>query len=432
MTAAEEFRDSANETTHSLLLVRLHRKSLLFPDIYYDRYGHHFTLMHDTGKGYNVGDPQVFLGVQLHNAYTSGKGPSPKAKLPLAFQDRPAGHPLVDSCTREYRDWTKDFPALAGSKNTLEELFVWLSTSYQPYTHDPGSPFVPPDFTLGLPPVWDWPRWSGEPPWPLDPRDRPKPKPDLAAPADSTGASSPDESKKWRKKKKHCCPRRSELKVTTQGLGNDHPVWMNTGSARSSSSMASSHSEGDSGLGSNLRVTDTEAQTRAPLRPSPDARGDPCEVMEDASLSDRDGANEDLEMVNAEVIEAERPGGDGGTAPRHSTDPEEVPERIPDQLEDNLDEVAGEGDPQVSQDPQDDSPEPHRQVLQGFRTVAQTFSAAYGNASSDIQRVIRRSLRNLLTTTGLSSTVPPMLSVAGWNPSVQRWAVIRREKMARK
>ena len=36
LTAAEEFRDSANETTHSLLLVRLHRKSLLFPDIYYD------------------------------------------------------------------------------------------------------------------------------------------------------------------------------------------------------------------------------------------------------------------------------------------------------------------------------------------------------------------------------------------------------------
>ena len=77
LTAAEEFQDSANETTHSLLLVQLHRKSLLFPDIYYDLYGHHFTLMHDTGKGYNVGDPQVFLGVLLHNAYTSGKGPYP-------------------------------------------------------------------------------------------------------------------------------------------------------------------------------------------------------------------------------------------------------------------------------------------------------------------------------------------------------------------
>ena len=296
---------------HSLLLVRLHRKSLLFPDIYYNRYGHHFTLMHDTGKGYNVGDPQVFLGAQLHNAYTSGKGPSPKAKLPPAFLDRPAGHPLIDSCTREYRDWTKDFPALAGSKNTPEEHFVWLSTSYQPYIHDPGSPFVPPDFTLGLPPVREWPRRSGEPPWPLDPKDRPKPKPDLVAPADSTGASSQDESKQWKKKKKHRRPRKSELKVTTRGLGTDDPVFVHTGSAGSSSSTASSHSEGDSGLGSNLRITDTEAQTRAPLRPSPDARGDPPEVMEDAPLSDRDDANEDFEMVDAEVVEAERPGGDG-------------------------------------------------------------------------------------------------------------------------
>ena len=165
--------------------------------------------------------------------------------------------------------------------------------------------------------MWDWPRRSGEPPWPLDPKDRPKPKPDLAA---------PDESKKWRKKKKHRHPRRSELKVTTWGLGTDDPVWTNTGSDRSSSSTVSSHSEGDSGLGSNLRVTDTEAKTRAPLRPSPDARGDPSKVMEDAPLSDRDGANEDLEMVDAEVIESERPGGDGRSAPRCSPDPEEVPE----------------------------------------------------------------------------------------------------------
>ena len=303
--AAEEFRDSANKTTHSLLLVRLHRTSLLFLDIYYDRYGHHFTLMHDTGKGYNVGVPQVFLRAQLHNAYTSGKGPSPKAKLPPAFLDRAVGHPLVDSCTREYRDWTKDFPAPAGSKNTLEEHFVWLSTSHQPYTHNLGSPFVPPDFTLGLPPVQDWPHQSGEPPWPLDPKDCPKPKPDLVSPADSTRASSPDEGKRQRKKKKHRRPKKTELKVIPRGLGTNDPVWTNAGLARSSSSTASSQSEGDSRLGSNLWVTDTEPQTRAPLRASPDARRDPTEVMEDAPLSDRGDANEDVEIVNAEVIEAE-------------------------------------------------------------------------------------------------------------------------------
>ena len=93
------------------------------------------------------------------------------------------------------------------------------------------------------------------------------------------------------------------------------------------------------------------------------------------------------------MIEAERPDSEGGSAPRCPPDPEEVPEQTPDQPEENPDEIPGEGDPQVPQDPQDDSPQPHRQVLQGFRTVAQTFSAAYGVASSDIQQVIRRSLR---------------------------------------
>ena len=394
LTAAEEFRDSANETTHALLLVRLHRKSLLFPDIYYDQYGHHFTLMHDTGKGYNVGDLQVFLGALLHNAYTSGKEPSPKAKLPPAFLDRPAGHPLIDWCTRVYRDWTKDFPALARGDHTLEEHFVRLSTSYQPYTHDPGSPFISPDFTLGLPPVRDWPRWSWEPPWPLDPKDRPKPKPDLVDLADSTRASSPDDGKQWRKKKKHWRSKKAELKVTTRGLGTDNPVWMNTGSTGSSSSTASSHSEGDSGLGSDFQVTDTKPGTGAPLWASPDVRRGPTNVIEDTPLSDWGDADEDTEMVDAEVIEAERPDHGGGAPnPWCSPEPEEVPEHVPDLPEENPEEVAGEGDPKVPQDPQDDVPQPYRQVLQGFQTVAQTFSAAYGDPSANIQQVIWRSLR---------------------------------------
>ena len=98
-------------------------------------------------------------------------------------------------------------------------------------------------------------------------------------------------------------------------------------------------------------------------------------------------------MVDAEVIEAERPDDEGGPAPRHSPEPEEVPEQAPDLPEENPEEVPGEGDPQAPQDPQDDAPQPYRQVLQGFWTVAQTFSAAYGSASSNIQQVIRRSLR---------------------------------------
>ena len=135
--------------------------------------------------------------------------------------------------------------------------------------------------------------------------------------------------------------------------------------------------------------------------------------MEDAPLSDQDGTNEDFEMVDAEVIEAEQPGGDGGSAPRRSPDPEEVPERIPDQPEDNPDEVAGKGDPQAPQDPQDDIPEPHRQVLQGFRTVVQTFSAAYGDASFDIQRVLHRSLRE--------STHDDRTFIYGASNVIRRW-----------
>ena len=167
-TAAEELWDNA-EMTPTLLLVCLHQKPLLFPDIYYDRCGTHFTLMHDTGKGYNVGDPQKFLGALLHNAVTSGKDPSPKVKLPPAYLDLPATSPLIDSCTRKYRDWTEEHPVPEGDERAApEEHFVWLSKDYTPYENNPGSPFVPPDFTLGLPPVKDWPRRVGEPPWVLD------------------------------------------------------------------------------------------------------------------------------------------------------------------------------------------------------------------------------------------------------------------------
>ena len=144
--------------------------------------------------------------------------------------------------------------------------------------------------------------------------------------------------------------------------------------------------------------------------------------MEDTPLSDQGDANEDIEMVNAEVIEAERPDEEGRSAPRHSPDPEEVLEQIPDQLEENLDGITEEGDPQVPQDPQDDSPEPHRQVLQGFRTVAQTFSAAYGSTSSDIQQIIRRSLKE--------STNDDQTFIYGASNTIRRWVESVRPAMA--
>ena len=99
--AAEELREDV-EMTPTLILVWLHWKSLLFPDIFYDWCRTHFTLMHDTGKGYNVGDPQKFLRALLQSAVTSGKDPSPKAKLPPAYLDLPATSSLIDSCTRKY------------------------------------------------------------------------------------------------------------------------------------------------------------------------------------------------------------------------------------------------------------------------------------------------------------------------------------------
>ena len=212
--------------TPTLLLVRLHQKSLLYPDIYYDRCGTHFTLMHDTGKGYCVGHPQKFLGALLQNAVTSGKDPSPKAKLLLAYLDLLAMSPLIDSCTRKYRDWTEGCPAPEGGERAApEEHFVWISKDYTPYDNDLGSPFVPPDFTLGLPPVKDWPRRVGEPPWVLDPKECPKSSRNM--PVDST--SSMDEGKKKKKKKKkHRHSKKTgnpELKVTTRGEGADTPVW---------------------------------------------------------------------------------------------------------------------------------------------------------------------------------------------------------------
>ena len=186
-----ELRDDA-EMTPTLLLIQLHQKSQLFPDIYYDWYRTHFTLMHDTGKGYNVGDPQKFLGALLHNAFTSGKNLSPKAKLPPAYLDMPATSPLIESCTREYRDWMEECLTPEGDECPApEEHFVWLSKNYMPYNNDPGSPFIPPDFTLGLPSVQDWPCRAGEPPWILDLEECPKPVHKVQV--NSTGASSMDD-----------------------------------------------------------------------------------------------------------------------------------------------------------------------------------------------------------------------------------------------
>ena len=144
----------------TLLIVHLHHHSKLFPDIYYDWYFNHFTLMHVSREHYNVGHPQKYMGGLLHNAYQAGEeSHSPKAKLPLAFVDSAVYLFPVDSCVWPYWDWTTDHE----DRPALEEHFVWLSEETMPFCTDPGQPHVPPDFTLGLAEVRDWLAWDREP-----------------------------------------------------------------------------------------------------------------------------------------------------------------------------------------------------------------------------------------------------------------------------
>ena len=332
-----------------------------------------------------MGDPQKFLGALLQSAVTSGTDPSPKAKLPPAYLDLPATSPLIDSCTRKYRDWTEGCPAPEGNKHaTPEEHFVWLSKDYTPYSNDLGMPFVPPDFMLGLPPVKDWPRHVREPPWVLDPKGHPRPSRNMLV--DST--SSMDEGKK-KKKKKHRRFKKTEnpeLKVTTRGEGANTLVWTHAGPAKDSSSSSDSQSEGDSGLGSNPSIqphtdTDTEPRWGTTPRPSLDPTKEP---MDDDPLSDQGEGDGDQEMPDANKQHGEQQGTDDPAGPRPAPDEaQEGAQPGDDQME------AGDGEePEEPEEPL----EPYQIILQGFWTVSQTLSAAYGAASSEIQTLVRKSL----------------------------------------
>ena len=361
--------------------------------------------MHDTGKGYNMGDPQKFLGALLQNAVTSRKDPSRKAKLPPAYLDLPATSPLIDSCTRKYRDWTEECLAPEGDERAApEEHFVWLSKDYTPYDNDAGLPFVPPDFMLGLLPVKDWPRWAGEPPWVLDPKGRPKPVRNV--PVDST--SSMDEGKKKKKKKKKY--RRSkktgnpELKVTTRGKGADTPVWTHAGSIKDSSSSSDSQSDGDSGLGSNpsfqpRRDTNTEPRWGATPRLSLDPTKEP---VEDDPLSDRSTGNGHQDMPNANKQQGDHDAAESGPGPVPV--PEEAQEGA--WLGDDRMEASKGGEPQ-------EPLEPYQTMLQGFQTVSQILSVAYGAASAEIQIIVRKSLGK--------TTVKDRTFVWGASGAIRQW-----------
>ena len=385
IAAAGELREDA-EMTPTLLLVCLHGKSLLFPDVYYDQCGTHFTLMHETGKGYNVGDPQKFLGALLQNAITSGKDPFPKAKLPPAYLDLPATSSLIDSCTR--KNTQEHTVPKGGECPAPEEHFIWLSKDYTPYENDLGLPFVPPDFTLGLPPIKDWPRRVGNPPWVLDLEERPKPVRNI--PVDSASSMDEGKKKKKKKKKKHRYSKKNgnpELKVTTRGEGADTPVWALTGSPKDSSSSSDSQSEGNSGLGSNpsfkpRQDTDTEPRRGATPRLSPDPTKEPAD---DDPLSEQGEDDRDQEMPDANQQGVDDPA-DPGPAPG------EVPEEA--QMGDNqmgADDTEEAQDPEEPQEPGEPL-EPYEVMLQGFRTITQTLSAAYRAACDKIQAIVQKSL----------------------------------------
>ena len=199
-----------------------------------------------------------------------------------------------------------------------------------------------------------------------------------------------DEGKKKRKKKKkHCRSKKTgnpELKVTTRGEGADTPVWTHAGSAKDSSLNSDSQSEGDSGLGSNPSIqprqdTDTEPWWGATPCPSPDHTKQP---IDDDPLSDRGEGNGDQEMPDAHEHEQQGVSepADLRPMPGETQDQEEVPPG-------NNQVEAGDGEePEEPEGPQ----EPYQIVLQGFWTVSQTLSAAYGAASSEIHTVVWKSL----------------------------------------
>ena len=229
-----------------------------------------------------------------------------------------------------------------GECPALEEHFVWLSKDYMPYENNPGSPFVPPDFTLGLSPVKDWPRQVGNPPWVLDPEERPKPVRHI--PVDST--SSMDEGKKKKKKKKCCRSKKNgnpELKVTTRGEGANTPVWAPTGSPKDSSSSSDSQSEGNNALGSNPSFkphqdTDTKPRQGTTPRLSPDPTKEPAD---DDPLSERGEDDGDQEMPDTNQQGIDDPADSGPV-------PGEVPKEV--QMGDDQ---MGADDAEEAQDPEE-------------------------------------------------------------------------------
>ena len=345
--------------------------------------------MHGSGMPFNVSHPQRFVGALLHNAFPAGDKPSPKAKLPPAFLDLPMKFP-IDSCIRKYRDWTTD----CEDRSSPDEHFMWLSNEFTPFQTDPGTPYMLLDFTLGLPAVEDWPKWPGDVPWVLDPAKHPR----LAVQSHHESASPSSGDERWRrkKKKKHRRPKKQELKVTTRGQGNNAPVWTHTRSNLSSS--LESQTEGDSGIGSYLKL---QGGARSTTRRDHTPRYSPETVrkldegdLEDALLSDHSGNSDgDQEMVCGDDGAEEAM----GTNPVWPTGPVAAVMGLAVNLAVALEAPEGPGAPLLA-DPADMDDEKacrdaFQLIMQGFHATTHTLSDGYQQACKEVQTIVRRSLR---------------------------------------
>ena len=192
-----------------------------------------------------------------------------------------------------------------------------------------------------------------------------------------------EKKKKKRKKKHHRSKKRQspELKVTTRGEGANTPVWACAGSKDSSSS---SDSQSDSGVGSNPSFhprgdTNTEPRRGTVVTPLPNP--DPTrEPPDDDPLSDQGEGDGDQEMLDAHKLQGvQDPAGSGPV-------PIEVHKGA--QPGDDREETGDGEEPQEPEEPL----QPYEIILQGFRTISQTLSVAYGAASAEIQILVRKSL----------------------------------------
>ena len=302
--AATELNDDTEQTS-TLLLVRLHRDSDMFPDTYYKDRGTHFALVYDTGENFNYGSTLRFTGAELLSAYNPGKTFSPRAKLPPSWRFNSEGNHPVESCSRDYKDWTTGRKGVEAP----ETHFALLSNAFMPFPGVPGQDIVLPDSMLGLPPVDRWPPRDGPIPWILDPAEHPRP--DDPVMSQKIGTTGTKKRKRSKKKKK-------ELRVTQKGVGSDSPEYVSySGSSESSDTTAA-----DSGVNLASPVPSRTGSKKARL--SSEAAG--SNVSRTPPLSP--DARKELEMeaqAMDDPMEDDNPLSGASDHPLSDTDPEGGP-----------------------------------------------------------------------------------------------------------